>query len=394
MLNTSLGVDVLDLATVLVMIGAGMTLIGLLGTYLATQQDSDGALGYWSAGCLMNALAVSLIAFRAFLPSFLTIVIANCATAAGTFLLYHGLARFDSLPRRTLFGAGLIVSVGLLISYWTYVEPDIYARIIVNTASQMVVFLLLAWAMLRPGVREHSVVRRLLGALFLMLVGVGIARIVYALSSTGPRDVMMLPDTLIMDIWLLSLFAVGMLASIEFLLMPGQRKQNQLIQLLRFDAMTGALNRQAFQTDLDARRNQSDNRAGSLLMLDLDHFKHVNDQYGHRAGDLVLQMFASTVAALLRRQDLLSRYGGEEFTVFLPETSVKDALPVAERIRRAVENMETLFDGNRLKITVSIGIAPVNLSEGYEEALGAADQAMYFAKSRGRNRVETSDFGQ
>jgi diguanylate cyclase (GGDEF)-like protein len=127
----------------------------------------------------------------------------------------------------------------------------------------------------------------------------------------------------------------------------------------------------------------------SLLMVDLDHFKSVNDSHGHPAGDRVLQKVAEAMDSQLRASDTLYRYGGEEFVILLPETDRSGALTVAESIRRKVADTVIVVDGNQtITITVSIGVAcfPQD-TENQEGLLKKADQAVYAAKNNGRNRV-------
>ncbi len=127
----------------------------------------------------------------------------------------------------------------------------------------------------------------------------------------------------------------------------------------------------------------------SVLLLDLDHFKRVNDTYGHQAGDAVLKEFADRVRAMIRRSDVLVRRGGEEFVVILPQTTLDQAATAAERICRAVAAEPfPLPDGGKLTQTVSIGVATWNGAEGAKELEKRADEAMYAAKRLGRNRVE------
>jgi diguanylate cyclase (GGDEF)-like protein len=127
----------------------------------------------------------------------------------------------------------------------------------------------------------------------------------------------------------------------------------------------------------------------SLLMLDLDHFKRINDTYGHLGGDDVLKAFSVVVRSCLRKEDLLARYGGEEFVVLLPGASQTQASSLAERIREGVAARSFDANGHLVRVTVSIGIA----SEGgdtlpsLEAMLGRADEALYRAKNEGRNRV-------
>ncbi|MBK8174989.1 MAG: GGDEF domain-containing protein [Rhodospirillales bacterium] len=161
------------------------------------------------------------------------------------------------------------------------------------------------------------------------------------------------------------------------------------------DPLTGVLNRRVFDETLTAEVSRSAryNRDLALVLIDLDHFKRVNDVYGHVAGDHVLIGIASTIADLTRRSDVFCRYGGEEFALLLPETGLAGAHMIAERIRVAIERLE-LFDGDIAlpAITASIGIAcQPHHGQDAKSILIAADSALYRAKAQGRNRICAAD---
>jgi diguanylate cyclase (GGDEF)-like protein len=170
-----------------------------------------------------------------------------------------------------------------------------------------------------------------------------------------------------------------------------QTQHAELVTASTHDSLTGCLNHRQFVMDFDrefARVNRYKDNL-SLLMVDLDHFKSVNDSYGHPAGDRVLQKVAQAMDSQLRASDTLYRYGGEEFVILLPETDRTGALTVAESIRRKVADTAIVIDGQHtITITVSIGVAcfPQD-TENQEDLLKKADQAVYAAKNSGRNRV-------
>jgi len=131
-----------------------------------------------------------------------------------------------------------------------------------------------------------------------------------------------------------------------------------------------------------------------VLLIDLDHFKSINDRFGHAAGDKVLQIFAKTAQASLRQNDLVGRLGGEEFTVVLADASIDNAYLVADRLRNAFAVAAAVIDGQALHATASIGVSViVDPSQDLARLMTLADQALYLAKARGRNRVEVAPFG-
>jgi two-component system, cell cycle response regulator len=173
------------------------------------------------------------------------------------------------------------------------------------------------------------------------------------------------------------------------------RANNQLLQkLAQTDPLTELHNRRHMMDTLEAEFDRS-SRIGSpfaLLMVDLDHFKQVNDSYGHQLGDKVLQSIAWEIKGSLRQYDSAARFGGEEFALLLPETALKGANLIAERLRQSINDIEFAGPLSGLKMTVSIGIAtiPSDNVRSVSDLICLADDALYAAKHNGRNRVESS----
>jgi diguanylate cyclase (GGDEF)-like protein len=166
-------------------------------------------------------------------------------------------------------------------------------------------------------------------------------------------------------------------------------EQIELRQMATTDSLTGALTRRAFEVEVtrEYRRNRRYHREISVIAVDVDHFKKINDNYGHAAGDLVLKNVVSQIKGSLREVDFLGRMGGEEFVVGLPETGVESATIVAERLRETIAGMAVVSNGDPIKVTASFGIAGLNRADGdWKQMLGRADVALYQAKQEGRNR--------
>ncbi|TDM09399.1 MAG: hypothetical protein C4K60_09020 [Ideonella sp. MAG2] len=169
-----------------------------------------------------------------------------------------------------------------------------------------------------------------------------------------------------------------------------QSALEQAMALATKDSLTQALNRRAFleRAHLEAAAMQRDGSTASLLLLDLDHFKAVNDRHGHATGDAVLQQACASIKACLREVDVLARWGGEEFLLLLPRTEMAGALQAAERIRASLERAQHPHWPEGLALTASIGISPWPAALPLEQAIGLADKALYRAKSMGRNRID------
>ena len=176
------------------------------------------------------------------------------------------------------------------------------------------------------------------------------------------------------------------------------KESNQLLQqLAQTDPLTELHNRRHMMDTLEAEFDRS-SRVGSpfaLLMVDLHHFKRVNDTYGHQLGDKVLQSTAWEIRALLRQYDSAARFGGEEFALLLPETTLSGANLVAERLRQGINNIEFAGPLSKLKISISVGVAAIPHARisTVSDLVRMADDALYAAKRNGRNRVENAPAG-
>ncbi len=174
-----------------------------------------------------------------------------------------------------------------------------------------------------------------------------------------------------------------------------RRSNELLLELSNTDHLTGLYNRRYMMKALDKELQRSVRTGGnlSLIMLDIDHFKLVNDSFGHQQGDIVLQNVALLLQKELRSYDCAARYGGEEFVAILPDSSLKESVLVADRIRMAVQ--DNIFSGSlaKLSLTVSLGVASISQEHHptVDGFIKLADDALYRAKGNGRNRVECHD---
>jgi len=203
----------------------------------------------------------------------------------------------------------------------------------------------------------------------------------------------------ILEKHLLELHAANQKANTE-LMAAEEKLKNQEEQVLKIerkmrnDPLTGVLNRQAMEEDLsnEFSRSKRYNKVFGIVMADIDHFKKVNDTYGHSVGDEALKCFAKILKKCLREVDVIYRFGGEEFLILLPETNADPSLITALRLQKSVEShvMKSIIDPSlQLQITASFGVSVYkDNDESYQDLMQRADQALYLAKENGRNRVE------
>ena len=169
------------------------------------------------------------------------------------------------------------------------------------------------------------------------------------------------------------------------------REKNRVLEeQSRLDPLTCIFNRRVFEDSIftELERYHRYNQIFSLIFLDVDHFKKINDNYGHDTGDRVLKAIAARISEMLRKPDTFARYGGEEFVIILPETPLDKGLKVANKIREEIETAEFLYKGERVPVTISIGITVAREDDKhFNTILNRVDSLMYKAKEQGRNRV-------
>jgi diguanylate cyclase (GGDEF)-like protein len=184
----------------------------------------------------------------------------------------------------------------------------------------------------------------------------------------------------------------GGLVGFRFDITELKRQERELIRLAWTDSLTGAMNRHRFM-DLagkEIERTKRRNGELSLLLLDADHFKQINDKYGHAAGDAILKGLVERWTRSLRSHDLIGRIGGEEFSILLPEANAANAICTANRLRKEIAEVPFTFEGQLLRVTVSIGVATLAAGEDLPALMQRADRALYRAKEAGRDEVIAS----
>jgi len=352
---------------------------------------SRRAAWHWMMGAIANGIALSLIPLSALtnIPGHL--LITNTLVVIGMLSTRRGLQSF--LKRQSTDYWHAIVGAGVAIFNLGICWPMGWTNLGLGVSATALA--LLFWLTAKenqsplsvefsPGVATaHSI---LLGIAGLLFAGVALFTAVPLLS-----EIWSVVGTPIMQISLLSVF---MLLSIMNTFLGGymvvMRLVRKLEHLSHHDSLTGLLNRRAFEYLLgrECQRLQRFGEQFSLLILDIDHFKRINDRLGHAAGDAVLAAVAQTLQSHAREVDRVARFGGEEFCVLLPRTAHEGALQAAERLRAAINHITIPWDEDVISVTVSTGLASAeHAGESTEDLLQRADQALYQAKSEGRNRV-------
>lgn len=363
---------------------------GILTALWLIHRDMRG-IGFWAGGALIVALGVLGAFLRSdSLPS-AALAAANITIVAGLVVTWWGVDAF--FGRRPGYRLGLVIlaitAVGVI---YFLVSGDSRSRVI---------FLLGIFALM-AGLRIYSLLREVTPGTrfsqFLTSMALGAQATHYLVLATAVFSLPPVEKPLAQLPFFGWIFLIPMLGSIVvvfgIVLLVNQTIAMRLKESARRDALTEALTRRAMEevAEYELARSRRHSLPLSLLLLDIDHFKMVNDQYGHAAGDAALRQFAATVRRCLRREDVFGRLGGEEFCALLPSTAVGGAAQLAERIRQSVANLAVEAGGNRLSLKVSIGVASLGDHAGsWDELVNRADRAMYAAKRAGRNRVIVGD---
>jgi diguanylate cyclase (GGDEF)-like protein len=366
-------------------------ILGLLLLFAWAQNMAIRAVCWWGFAHMIRATSVVLFGLYGTAPDLITIDLANALLFTAFAVTWTGARVFDGRPVEPVYlvtGAVL----WLLICRLPVLANAVDLRALIASGIITAYTWLTAYEFWRG--RSEQLVSRWPAIFMLFAHG--------ALFLLRTPLVKLLPWTpgnadMFASVWLtvLSFEALLFTISIAFILLAMAKERTELRHrtAAMVDPLTGIANRRAFLADAGAlaKRHNGSPKPASMLLIDLDNFKSINDTFGHALGDRVLEIFTATAREALRGPDLFGRLGGEEFAALLSDTNTETALQIAERIRESFAAATSDVDGHAVGATVSIGIAhcegaPLEVPE----LLAQADRALYFAKERGRNRVEVA----
>ena len=346
--------------------------------------------GYWAVGNLVVGLGMILVLIQLdnpkvfFLPGVALV-------GAGLSMYINGIQAFLGKSPNHRIPVGAFLLLVAVDVFFMLVQHDIRTTVVIDALIFSVIYLVCARLTFS---REEGILGELFwitSSLFLLLGLLMMAR-----AFTAARVDIAVFDSF--AAWPVNAYTF-MLGAVSqffisglFVLMLSYRLNQNLESIATMDGLTGILNRRGLEDAANKMQGicKRINLSMAVLLIDIDHFKKVNDKHGHLYGDEVLRHLAATIAKILRTGDVVGRYGGEEFALFLPNTTEKDAMGLAERIRKGVEAAVYKDDQISIPTTISIGVAD-SVCAGYEfkGLLAAADGALYGAKNSGRNRVKS-----
>jgi diguanylate cyclase (GGDEF)-like protein len=340
----------------------------------------------WAVGALMSAAGLLCLALRGMSPGWVSEIVANSLLLPGWMIFDYGIARAAGRKPSVKLGLALCALVIGSLAWYSFVSPNRPARILTHHLALVIFDLYAAHACLTVSKASQTLTFRLIAALLIVFAMTCLWRVAdevfgltLAFSPLTPRIQLLATSIIIFPM-------ITMLLALQ----TSQRLQDEINDLAGRDMLTGAFNRRAFD-ELVKREWSRAVRHGhpiSFLVVDIDHFKKFNDQHGHQTGDATLVEVSNSAQAALRANDIWCRHGGEEFVALLPDTTIAQAMAVAERLRSSVEKTSIATPGGSLKVSVSIGVAQRSATQSHwSEVLATSDAALYKAKAAGRNKV-------
>jgi diguanylate cyclase (GGDEF)-like protein len=358
---------------------------------------TEPALAHWAGAMAMFVLGVFCASLRGSIPDFASVALGNSALLVAYGLIWTGMRRFDRRSTRVSY-----VLIGPAIFVVAFLLPPLDEMAVPRVVLMSVligILLLLALEQLWRGDAFASRARTAMIAILTIVLALNLFRILVASTQIDEENrVRLFSDPSVAGMGLVAL-ALAVFLCFSMVLMVRERTEMLYRSAAQRDELTGLFNRRGFM-ELSLAACLSGGPL-AVMILDLDHFKRVNDRFGHLAGDRVLKLLAQVLRDNLRQTDIIGRIGGEEFAAVLPGATVAIAQQAAERVQRGLrEGMAQLSFGDGaapLQCTASIGLAIASMPQGAKVAdiesrllalIGRADAVLYQAKSAGRNRIE------
>jgi diguanylate cyclase (GGDEF)-like protein len=347
----------------------------------------------WAVGSFAVALGLLLVGLRDMIPLWVSAVLGNNLLFCGFLFFYRAVCRLLEVPQRNQPLVLAAVVYFLLFHLSVTLGMPVRYRI----AMVSVMLALVAISMIRVSRQPHPSRQHTQSALLLMqgfygiVLVTAVGRGIHSAFFTSGATLIFEP-TLVQIVSFLGYYFALIGAGIAFLLLQSAMAYHDLALVANNDMLTGVRNRRNFMdmAERDLALAQRMWRPLTVMMLDLDHFKRINDEFGHLTGDEALRRFGEILRGTVRSVDLVGRYGGEEFCIVLSDTTPEVARHTAERIRSEFAAVEILLNNRRVPLSVSIGIAGTLASgeaRSMQQLINAADIALYDAKHAGRNCI-------
>ncbi len=383
-----------DLKTLLLVVAAADLAVAIVLAAGAGRRLRFG-IAPWIGSLFVRALAVSVLVAR-LEPQAAVLVVSAALLSLSISLQASALLSYDG--RRFPEWAHSAVMAGVAVPFTIIGTDAVNAILFGGLVFGTLLGVLAAIALqVRPTVPGRARARGVLVTTYAIGSLAFLSRGLSAMMSAEPLQAFTSPSALQSAMFLAAATA-AIVSTFGFVMLHKERADGEAVRLATIDPLTGAYNRRTFHdiAERELARAVRNGQPLSIIVVDIDHFRPVNEKHGIRAGDEVLRRVADLIRTALRKEDMLVRYGGEEFLVMLPDVPGPGAVVVAGRIRKSVEAETLQVEGQSLQLTVSVGVS-ARFDEGpesIENLLARADEALALAKQRGRNRVVALSLGR
>ncbi len=365
-------------------------LLGALCLAVARGERRSPALRDWGVGLLVYALGILTTLLGLVIPRAIALTAGNAFIAMAAIFSVRGVLANTRrhLGRRWVWGAW--VATVLVLAWGNFADAHrLLINLVAPTPIAIALFLIGAATLLREPPADAEVAARFLAGAMLYAVSVWVFRIAAMWGQLGAPAVSERLD-LTISLFVIAQLVAAVACTLALFWIEVRRMEAALTRVAFSDALTELPNRRAVEARFheEAGRATRHGQAFAMLLLDIDHFKRVNDEHGHLAGDALIKHVADTLGAAKRREDVLGRLGGEEFVLLLTDPDTQHAMLAADRLRERVESSSLAWDGAPLRAQVSGGLAlfPADGAD-WSALFAAADRRLYESKHAGRNRV-------
>lgn len=386
----------IDMATILVVLVLGHLLTGVFIVAYTWKQNRSKSVNIFLISKLLQLTAWIMIGLRGVIPNMVLVAAGNSVLFTGTAMELTALMilkNFYTEKVKRYYNFILVLFIIIFVFVTAYGLPE-NIRIAVSSLISGILMVFPVYKLFADD--KASGLQKVISVFYSLIMIFSLFRVIAALTTDLDMN---LASKNIYNTWLfLIIYIVMLTGSTGFILLDKEKQDVELLKAASFDGLTNILNRKTFilrskeLISLYVRKQENI----SFLLIDIDDFKKVNDEYGHFIGDVVLQNFANIIKKQLRDYDLFGRYGGEEFAILLPGTDGKNAEEISERLRSTIENSHVYTD-IKIKYTISIGFLSILPNEGTDIDMlyKLCDKALYLAKSQGKNcsrRAEIPSF--
>jgi diguanylate cyclase (GGDEF)-like protein len=369
-------------------------LLGALCIVISRGEHKSSALRWWGWGLLVYAggLLVTMM-FLVGLPRPIAFTLGVGIITLAPVLCVRGVLAHTPLRLDTAWvSSGVLATLALLVAANFFGYRTVLVNMNAPTLLAIVLFALAARAITTRGPRDARTANQFLGAILALAVLGWVARIITLVAALdGTNDAQRLD--LILSLFAVAQMVIGVAATLALVWIDVQLMQAELSRVAHTDALTGLPNRRAVRVRFgeESSRAARHGQRFALAVFDIDHFKQVNDRYGHATGDEMLKAVATALTSGKRSEDVLGRIGGEEFLMIVAQQSMEGAREAAERLREAVSSTQVEVGADKVRVTVSAGVAmyPED-GQDWDHLFAVADRRLYAAKRGGRNRVEAA----